>query len=70
MAQIKINLSEKVISEFEKKAQDAGYDNMSEYISHLLDALAKELEKGDPQTQQKLSEDEKIAQRLRDLGYI
>jgi len=58
----KIKLDSQLFNRAKKVADIAGYSSVEEFIIHIIE---KELEKFES-----IDEDEKVAERLRGLGYI
>lgn len=70
MVEIKLDLSTKAMKIFQEKAEESVSSGTDQYIQHLLEVIAGEMGQEGEKVAEELSEEEKIAQRLRDLGYI
>ena len=58
----KIKIDSKLVSRAKKAAEVAGYSSVEEFVTHLLE---KEIDRYESD-----EVDEKVAERLRGLGYI
>ena len=58
----KIKIDSKLLSRAKKTAEDAGYSSVEEFVTHVIE---KEIAK-----YESIETDEKVADRLRGLGYI
>jgi hypothetical protein len=70
MNQIKnINISSKIYEKIEKKIKDPliGCENVEEYVKMILD---KALDIDSEESELPKSEDERVEEKLRQLGYI
>lgn len=60
----KVKLDKDLLERCRKYAEEAGYTSVEEFITHVLE---KELRKGRTATPE---DEEKVAKRLKGLGYI
>ncbi|MCL4243519.1 MAG: hypothetical protein KJ002_00035 [Candidatus Dadabacteria bacterium] len=60
----KVKLDKDLLERCRKYAEEAGYTSVEEFITHTLE---KELRKGGTATPE---DEEKVARRLKGLGYI
>lgn len=58
----KIKIDSKLFSRAEKVASVAGYSSVEEFVTHIIEKEIARYESGEV--------DEKVAERLRGLGYI
>jgi len=58
----KIKIDSKLLSRAKKAAEEAGYSSVEEFVTHLIEKEIAQYESGEV--------DEKVADRLRGLGYI
>ena len=58
----KVKIDSKLLSRAKKTAEVAGYSSVEEFVTHLLEKEIARYESDDV--------DEKVAERLRGLGYI
>ena len=58
----KIKIDSKLLSRAKKTAEAAGYSSVEEFVTHLIEKEVSQHESGEV--------DEKVADRLRGLGYI
>ena len=70
MTEVKnINISSQIYEKIEEKIRDPliGCENVEEYVKHILE---KALDVDSDQSELAKSEDEKVEEKLRQLGYI
>jgi len=63
-----VEIPENLYKKLEKRAKNIGFNNVSEYISFILDEVLRNLE--EEEEEKNISDEEKIKERLRALGYL
>ncbi len=61
-----VKISDEVYQKIEKRAKEKGFSSVDEYVEEVLKELLKSIE----EEQYSKEDEEKIKERLRDLGYI
>ena len=65
-----VDIPENLYKKLEKRAKNIGFNNVSEYISFILDEVLRNLEEEEKEEEKNISDEEKIKERLRALGYL
>ena len=69
---VKISVKKSLALKLKKRMKDTDFKTLSEYVNFILEEVLSSLEEQDDEGDVEYSEEdeEKVKQRLRDLGYL
>ena len=69
---VKISIKKPLAKKLHKRMKDTEFKTLSEYVNFILEEVLSSLEEQDDEGDVEYSEEdeEKVKQRLRDLGYL
>lgn len=69
---MKIEIDENIYEVLEARAEEKDFEETEKYIDHLLSQVVEKIknEKSSDDSSYSEDEEEKVKQRLRDLGYL
>ncbi len=71
MEEIVVTVSEDLKKKLEEKGKESGFDDVREYVHHILNRFMKKLESGRGTGKQFSEEEEgRVKERLEALGYL